>query len=41
MGQLEQLTGHDAIEAKRLIIWTVVSRDLYDYWAPWELIELP
>ncbi len=33
--------GHDAIEAKRLVIWTVVARDLYKYWAPWEVIRLP
>ena len=33
--------GHDAIEAKKLVIWTVVTRDLYDYWAPWKLIKLP
>ncbi len=33
--------GHDAIEAKKIIIWTMVSRDLYQYWAPWDLIELP
>ncbi len=39
-GQLAR-RGHDAIEAKRLVIWTLVSRDLYDYWAPWDLIRLP
>ena len=33
--------GHDAIEAKRLVIWTVVTRDLYNYWAPWKPIRLP
>ncbi|MGD8238079.1 MAG: hypothetical protein PVH68_05970, partial [Armatimonadota bacterium] len=33
--------GHDAIEAKRLIIWTVAARDLYNYWAPWDIIRLP
>ncbi len=39
-GQLAR-RGHDAIEAKRLIIWTVVARDLYNYWAPWDIIKLP
>jgi len=39
-GQLAR-RGHDAIEAKKLIIWTVVARDLYNYWAPWEIITLP
>lgn len=39
-GQLAR-RGHDAIEAKKLMIWTVVARDLYNYWAPWEIIKLP
>jgi hypothetical protein len=39
-GQLAR-RGHDAIEAKRLIVWTVVARDLYNYWAPWDTIKLP
>jgi len=39
-GQLAR-RGHDAIEAKKLVIWTVVARDLYNYWAPWEIIKLP
>jgi hypothetical protein len=39
-GQLAR-RGHDAIAAKKLVIWTVVSRDLYNYWAPWDLIRLP
>lgn len=39
-GQLAR-RGHDAIEAKRLIVWTVVARDLYNYWAPWDIIKLP
>jgi alginate O-acetyltransferase complex protein AlgJ len=33
--------GHDAVSAKKLVIWTVVSRDLYNYWAPWEPIKVP
>ena len=33
--------GHDAVAAKRLIIWTVVARDLYRYRAPWVPIPLP
>jgi len=39
-GQLAR-RGHDAIASKALIIWTVVARDLYNYWAPWEVIKLP
>lgn len=33
--------GHDAIGQKKLVIWTVAARDLYNYWAPWELIKVP
>lgn len=39
-GQLAR-RGHDEIERKKLVIWTMVSRDLYDYWAPWGLVKLP
>jgi hypothetical protein len=39
-GQLAR-RGHDAISAKKLVIWTVVSRDLYNYWAPWDVIRIP
>jgi len=33
--------GADAINAKRIVIWTVASRDLYNYWSPWKTVELP
>ncbi|HJN18041.1 MAG TPA: hypothetical protein QGH10_21255 [Armatimonadota bacterium] len=33
--------GADAINAKKLVIWTCVTRDLYEYWAPWDIIKLP
>ena len=33
--------GPECLEGKRLVIWTMVSRDLYNYWADWELIRLP
>jgi alginate O-acetyltransferase complex protein AlgJ len=39
-GQLAR-RGHDAIASKKLVIWTVVARDLYNYWAPWQIIPLP
>lgn len=39
-GQLAR-RGHDAIAGKKLVIWTVVARDLYNYWAPWQIIPLP
>jgi len=39
-GQLAR-RGPDGLEGKRLVIWTMVSRDLYDYWADWDLIRLP
>ena len=39
-GQLAR-RGPDGLEGKQLVIWTMVSRDLYDYWADWDLIELP
>jgi len=33
--------GPDAIAQKKLVVWTVVSRDLYHYWSPWKLIPVP
>gem|GEM_PF-394143 len=33
--------GASAISKKRLVIWMTAARDLYDYWAPWELIKVP
>lgn len=33
--------GADAIARKKLVVWTVVSRDLYHYWSPWKLIPVP
>jgi hypothetical protein len=39
-GQLAR-RGHDAVSAKKLVIWTVAARDLYNYWAPWDLIKVP
>ena len=39
-GQLAR-RGHDAIDSKKLVIWTVVARDLHNYWAPWQIIPLP
>ncbi|HUS81029.1 MAG TPA: hypothetical protein VM283_07155, partial [Armatimonadota bacterium] len=39
-GQLAR-RGPDGLAGKRLVIWTMVSRDLYKYWADWDLIKLP
>ncbi len=39
-GQLAR-RGPDGLSGKRLVIWTMVSRDLYNYWADWDLIRLP
>lgn len=39
-GQLAR-RGPQALASKRLVIWTMVSRDLYNYWADWDLIKLP
>jgi len=39
-GQLAR-RGPDGLAGKRLVIWTMVSRDLYHYWADWDLIRLP
>ncbi len=39
-GQLAR-RGPDGLAGKRLVIWTMVSRDLYNYWADWDLIRLP
>jgi alginate O-acetyltransferase complex protein AlgJ len=33
--------GASAISEKKLVIWMTAARDLYDYWAPWELIRVP
>ena len=33
--------GAEAIDNKKIVVWTCVTRDLYNYWAPWDLIELP
>ncbi|MGI5817124.1 MAG: alginate O-acetyltransferase AlgX-related protein [Armatimonadota bacterium] len=33
--------GENGLKGKRLVIWTMVSRDLYQYWADWDLITLP
>lgn len=33
--------GPDGLQGKRLVIWTMVARDLYNYWAGWDLIKLP
>ena len=34
-------TEAEAIAAKKLVIWTCVTRDLYDYWSSWETVALP
>jgi len=39
-GQLAR-RGPEGLADKRLVIWTMVSRDLYNYWADWEVIKLP
>ena len=33
--------GKDAIRSKRLVIWMTAARDLYNYWAPWEIVPVP
>jgi len=33
--------GHAAVARKKLVIWTVVARDLYHYRAPWKKIPVP
>ena len=33
--------GGEALATKRVVVWTVAARDLYDYWAPWARIMLP
>jgi hypothetical protein len=33
--------GAEEIAKKKLVVWTVVSRDLYHYWSPWKEIEVP
>ncbi len=39
-GQLAR-RGAEGLAHKRLVIWTMVSRDLYNYWADWDIIRLP
>ncbi|MDQ2644927.1 MAG: hypothetical protein M3020_14015 [Myxococcota bacterium] len=31
--------GKDALETKRLVIWVMTARDLYDYWEDWEPLK--
>jgi hypothetical protein len=33
--------GASVIQRKKLVIWTTASRDLYNYWAPWDLVKVP
>ena len=33
--------GASVINSKKLVIWTTASRDLYNYWAPWDLVKVP
>ncbi len=33
--------GAEEISKKKLVIWTTASRDLYDYWSPWEIVKVP
>lgn len=33
--------GANVIQSKKLVIWTTAARDLYNYWAPWDLVKLP
>jgi alginate O-acetyltransferase complex protein AlgJ len=33
--------GAEVIDSKKLVIWTVVSRDLHGYWSPWREVALP
>lgn len=33
--------GKEAVSGKKLVIWTVVARDLYRYWAPWDKVKVP
>jgi alginate O-acetyltransferase complex protein AlgJ len=39
-GQLAR-RGAEALRKKKLVLWTVVARDLYHYWAPWEKARVP
>lgn len=39
-GQLAR-RGEDCLSGKRLVVWTMVSRDLHNYWANWDLVRLP
>ena len=31
--------GWDSLSSKRLVIWMMTARDLYDYWEDWEPLE--
>jgi alginate O-acetyltransferase complex protein AlgJ len=33
--------GRDALGAKKLVIWMMTARDLYDYWEDWEPLAKP
>jgi hypothetical protein len=33
--------GSAVIANKKLVIWTTAARDLYNYWAPWDLVKVP
>ena len=31
--------GWDSLSSKRLVIWMMTARDLYDYWEDWESLQ--
>jgi hypothetical protein len=31
--------GWEALSGKRLVIWMMTARDLYDYWEDWESLD--
>jgi len=33
--------GSSVVKDKKLVIWTTASRDLYNYWSPWDLVKVP
>lgn len=33
--------GAEALETKKLVVWVMTARDLYDYWEEWEPLEAP
>ncbi len=33
--------GHDALGTKKLVIWLMTARDLYNYWEDWEPLKKP